>query len=190
MTKNELRQIFSDKRKLWSRTDLELASQKIANLFFANIQVPKNGTLHVFLPIRKLNEINTFYIINPLKKSESIRIIFPKILSGTNQMEHILLDKTTCLEENPWGIPEPRDGIRVGPENIDVVLLPLLAFDLNGFRLGYGKGFYDRFLMECKKDCQFIGLSLEEPTKEYLPRDQWDIPMHVCITPSKIYRFR
>jgi len=189
MTKNELRQIFRDKRKLWSQTDLELASQKIADLFFANIKVPKNGTLHVFLPIRKLNEINTFHIINPLKKSGRVQICFPKIIPETNAMEHILLDKTTCLEENPWGIPEPKDGTRLGSENIDVVLLPLLAFDLKGFRLGYGRGFYDRFLKECRNDCQFIGLSLEEPINEYLPSDQWDIPMHVCITPAKIFRF-
>lgn len=189
MTKDELRKISRDKRSALSREEVEIGSQKIAALFFKEINISPNNMLHIFLPIRKLNEINTFHIINPLKKAHNSSICFPRIKAGTNEMEHILLDKTTCLEENSFGIPEPMDGQRIASKDIDIVLIPLLAFDTLGYRLGYGKGFYDKFIAECSPKTQFIGLSLFAPEAIPLPKDSWDMPIHACITPTKVYRF-
>lgn len=189
MTKDEFREIYREKRKALSREEVEIGSQKIAELFFREISIGQNNMLHIFLPIRKLNEINTFHIINPLKKANNSSICFPRIKAGTNEMEHILLDKTTCLEENSFGIPEPMDGQRILIKDIDIVLIPLLAFDTLGYRLGYGKGFYDKFLAECSPKAQFIGLSLFGPETNPLPKDDWDIPLDACITPTEVYRF-
>jgi len=69
------------------------------------------------------------------------------------------------------------------------VLVPLLSFDKKGFRVGYGKGFYDRFLMQCKSDCIKIGLSYFDPIDVIDDADEFDVPLDFCITPQKVYVF-
>ena len=70
----------------------------------------------------------------------------------------------------------------------DVMLVPLLAYDNQKNRLGYGKGFYDRFLEKCHSKTIFIGLSLFEP-EESIPIEKTDVPLNFCITPKNIYTF-
>jgi 5-formyltetrahydrofolate cyclo-ligase len=74
-------------------------------------------------------------------------------------LSHILLTDATPIKPNSYGIPEPTGGIAVSPATIEVVFVPLLAYDINGNRIGYGKGYYDRFLAQCDPKCNFIGLS-------------------------------
>ena len=100
-----------------------------------------------------------------------------------------MIDPSTPFVENKWGVPEPTSGDDVLPENIDVVLLPMLCFDLAGNRVGYGKGYYDRFLAECKPDVQKIGLCLADPIKLIEDASMHDIKMDICVTPGKVYRF-
>ena len=104
-------------------------------------------------------------------------------------MQHILLTDNTKLKANSWGVPEPLDGIEVPTQKIDLVFLPLLAFDENGNRVGYGKGFYDNFLRECKEDVVKVGLSLFTAEKEITDVNGNDIPLDYCVTPEKIYSF-
>ena len=89
-----------------------------------------------------------------------------------------------------WGIPEPVGGIVVKPTDFDIVLLPLLTFDLNGNRVGYGKGFYDRYLVNCRPDCLKIGISLFEPVDLIEEVESHDIPLDIAICPAKLYDFR
>ena len=66
--------------------------------------------------------------------------------------------------------------------------MPLLTYDLQGNRIGYGKGYYDRFLAQCDSECCFIGLSFFPP-EERIPTEKTDIKLQYCITPEKIYSF-
>ena len=93
------------------------------------------------------------------------------------------------LKLNKWGIPEPVNGIEIPATQLDVVFIPLLAFDEKGNRIGYGKGFYDRFLNECKEDVIKVGLSFFEATTTIEDTNANDIPLDFCVTPEKIYRF-
>ena len=70
-----------------------------------------------------------------------------------------------------------------------MVLVPLLGFDERGHRVGYGKGFYDRFLAECNPKIQKIGLSLFEPVAQIDDTSDFDIPLDACITPNRIWYF-
>lgn len=70
-----------------------------------------------------------------------------------------------------------------------MVLIPLLAFDKNGYRVGYGKGFYDRFLAECRPDVVKVGLSVFEPIDEITDLNEFDIKMDFCITPNRVWQF-
>jgi len=104
-------------------------------------------------------------------------------------MTHFLLTDNTKIKKNEYNIPEPIDGIEVPCSKIDVVFVPLLAFDTTGNRIGYGKGFYDQFLSECKPETIKIGLSFFEAENVIEDVYESDIKLDYCITPHKTYIF-
>lgn len=143
---------------------------------------------HLFLSIVNKKEVDTEYLLHILHgKDKSVTI--SKSHFGSGEMSHFLLQENTVLKVSKYGIPEPESGIEIDPKMIDVVFVPLLAFDSNGQRVGYGKGFYDRFLEKCRPDAIFIGLSFFE-VEDAFEADETDIPLHYCITPSKVYTFQ
>ena len=111
----------------------------------------------------------------------------PRIDIHTGEMHHIHFDDASLLISNAFGIDEPADGKIISEDDIDLVLIPLLAFDENGFRAGYGKGYYDRFLARCRKDVIKIGFSFFEPVDEIEDIDQFDISLNYCVTPERLY---
>ena len=104
-------------------------------------------------------------------------------------MEGVLIDEETIYTTNELGITEPKTGAVVLPEQIDMVLVPLLVFDLSGYRVGYGKGYYDRFLEKCREDCLLVGLSYFEPIENISDTHEFDIPLTLGITPTSVYEF-
>ncbi len=186
MLKKDLRLKYSRLRNSITPTLLGHQSIAIANSI---LQLPiwENQYFHIFLPIEKKIEIDTEGIISILLGFDK-NVIVPKVISNT-ELEHYLLTDNTKFITNSLNIPEPVDGITVPPNNLDVVFIPLLAFDKFGNRIGYGKGYYDRFLSQCKADVVKIGLSLFEPEdliQDILPTD---IPLDYCVTPTKTYTF-
>jgi 5-formyltetrahydrofolate cyclo-ligase len=191
MTKAELRKQLKVKRQQLSAEEVEARSSQICTLFFQKFDLTGIQYLHSFLPITRLKEVNTWPIINLLQSEFSdIRIVFPKINPEDLSMESFIYDKNLILEENTWGITEPVQGNRLAAYHIDIILLPLLGFDTRGYRVGYGKGFYDRFLTTCRNDILKIGLSMEEPVNNSIDNiNNFDIPMDYCITPQRVWHF-
>jgi len=191
MKKSQLRQHHLSKRKAVSAEEMAIKSHRIKDLFFANFDLSKVKNLHIFLPIVKHNEINTWLIIKYLQENlPKINIVIPKIIPVNSTLENYLFDEKE-LVENRWGILEP-SGENQGEilsEQIDLVIIPLLIFDKNGYRVGYGKGFYDRFLQSCKPEILKIGVCFEEPIELIKDPDEFDIRMDFCITPNIIYKF-
>lgn len=190
MQKQELRKAFLQKRKALTEQEVEGFSKKIHDWFFRNIPVHAYATIHIFLPIKRNNEVDTWLIINTLQKDFATNIIIPKSHEdGT--MTNYLLTKDTVFEENKWKIPEPTHNSSLITHNskFDLVLIPLLCFDKKGYRVGYGKGYYDRFLADCRPDVLKIGLSFFEPIDEINDVDTFDIRLDYCITPNKIWSF-
>ena len=118
-----------------------------------------------------------------------IKLLLPKSDLQNHTLEHIVWEEDTPLAMNEWGITEPENGEAIQPGLIDMVIIPLLAFDKAGNRIGYGKGFYDRFLAECRPDVRKIGISYFEPEEKFEEVDVFDIPLDVCLTPVKIWAF-
>ena len=143
---------------------------------------------HVFLPIEKRSEIDTEGIIATLLGMDK-NVIVPKTVSST-VLAHYLLTDNTRFTLNKWGIPEPVEGITVEPEKIDVVFIPLLAYDLKGNRIGYGKGFYDRFLAQCRPEVVKIGLSFFDPEQQIEGIELTDVSLDYCVTPHRTYSFK
>ncbi len=191
MKKAELRKHYLSKRKAISAEEMATKSQQIANLFFQNFDLSTIKNLHIFLPIIKNNEIDTWLIIRYLQQNfPEINIVIPKIFPEKSELENYIFDEKS-LTENHWGILEPSGGNqeKILPEQIDLVIIPLLAFDKQGNRVGYGKGFYDRFLQNCSPKTLKVGLCLEEPIEIIEDLNKFDVKMDVCITPTKIYSF-
>ena len=186
MNKSDYRAKYKDLRATLSAENCDDKSLAIANNLL-QLDIWDFEFYHLFLSIEKLKEINTEYILNILSGKDK-NIVLSKSDFKSASMTHYLLTDSTLLKTNAWGIPEPQNGIQIQPEQLDVVFIPLLAFDKKGNRLGYGKGFYDRFLKNCKPSCLKIGLSFFEAEEE-LPTNIDDIALTHCITPDKIYTF-
>src|SRR5690606_35498749 len=156
MLKHELRKKYRNLRAGITPLQASDFSMILAN---QSLQIPIWDFFyyHIFLSIERQREVDTLPLITVLQAKDK-QLIVPKV-SGPNSMEHYLLTDATRLKKNRWGIPEPEDGLRVPEEKIDLVFVPLLAFDLQGNRVGYGKGFYDIFLERCRRDVVKVGLS-------------------------------
>jgi 5-formyltetrahydrofolate cyclo-ligase len=104
-------------------------------------------------------------------------------------MEGHILEEHGLFAKNKYEILEPIGDHSISPELIDLVFVPLLAVDLRGFRVGYGKGYYDRYLVRCRNNVIKIGFSFFEPIDAINDIGQFDVPLSYCITPSRLYEF-
>ena len=146
--------------------------------------------VHTFLPINHLKEINTNIIINALRKNFAHLIItVPKIDISSSTLVSAKLDRETELFINHIKIPEPIDSFLIDAELIDIVFIPLLCADAQGHRVGYGKGFYDKFLATCKPNIVKVGLSFFPPIQKISDIGAHDIALDYCVTPERIYNF-
>ncbi|WGK65983.1 5-formyltetrahydrofolate cyclo-ligase [Croceiramulus getboli] len=187
MTKAEARKKYKALRAQLSASEMEARSLQIANL---TLQLPiwTFSFYHLYLTIDRLKEVDTQPLLHVLQGKDK-KVVISKTLESTRQMEHYLLQDDTRLQLSPWGIPEPQDGILIAPEKLDVLFVPLLAFDRKGHRIGYGKGFYDRFLQNCRPDALKIGLSFFEVEDALLSTNDTDVSLNYCISSKKIYKF-
>ena len=189
MTKKELRFIYKEKRASLPFQQIEKANDLIL-INFQKINLPFINCVHTYLASSKLKEADTGNILRYLAfKNPELKIVAPSIDVGTNLMKHFCINDDTNFAINSYGIEEPVSGENVNTDEIDLVLLPLLAYDKSGFRVGYGKGFYDRFLKDCKPETIKIGLSFFEAADEISDINSFDVPLDYCVTPSSIYSF-
>ena len=187
MLKHELRKKYKNLRAEISDSRVSDLSMDLAN-HVLQIPVWDFFYFHIFLSIEEAKEIDTLPLITLLQGKDK-HVVIPKML-GINSLENFLLTDSTVIKKNKWGIPEPVEGIPIPENKIDVVFVPLLAFDHTGNRVGYGKGYYDTFLRKCRKETVKIGLSLFEPEEnEITDVHQNDVKLDYCVTPEKIYTF-
>lgn len=187
MTKSELRKIYLAKQKSLSTAEREEKSLQIANRFFQEFDLIRIKFLHCFLPIEKFNEVNTKIILQKIwREFPHIKTLVPRVNFQTNEIENLSLAPETSLVKNVWQIDEPAHDKLIETERIDLVLVPLLCFDAQGFRVGYGKGFYDKFLKNCRADCLKVGLSYFAPIPEISDANKFDVKLDFCITPEMV----
>ena len=119
----------------------------------------------------------------------SIKVAWPKIAFPTSTMEAHLIEQNKLFIKNKFNILEPLDGDIVPPDLLDIIFVPLIAFDNKGFRVGYGRGFYDRYLPACRPNAIKIGFSFFEAVDRIDDINEFDVPLNLCITPTCIYEF-
>ena len=191
MTKAELRQTALARRRALPEAEVARRSAALREQLFRQFPVAQWRWLHLFLPIPHQHEPDTWLIIREIWRQRlPVQLAVPVVQPDGRTLRHYALAPNTLLTPNRWDIPEPAaDAPEVAADAFDAVLVPLLAFDETGHRVGYGKGFYDQFLRECRPNTLRIGVSLEPP----VPRiaDAWagDVRLHACLTPERLWQF-
>lgn len=186
--KNVLRKVYLEKRLTLTTPELQRRNQLILHQLFQFIDFRSINWLHTFMSIVEKKEVDTAGII---EKARQINPNINVVTSRTRpegQLEHYILDNEVKVKKNSWGIPEPTEGTLADIQLLDVVLVPLISFDKEGHRIGYGKGYYDRFLKKIPS-ARKIGVSLSPPLDKILYSNKYDVLLDACITPFKVYSF-
>ena len=187
MDKKVLRQKYKVLRQNLSQEEIEEKSLAIANNLL-RLDIWDKTYFHIFLPIVEQHEVDTEFILQILAGKDK-EIAISKSDFETREMSHFLLTDNTKIVKNEYNIPEPVNGLPVPTEMIDVVFVPLLAYDKKGNRVGYGKGFYDKFLSQCKPDVIKIGLSFFEPEEQFEDVLETDVKLDFCVTSIEVISF-
>ena len=189
MLKKEIRKAYIKKREEISYND-KLKWDDLILINFQTIEFPFLDYVLSYYPIEEKNEMNSILITDYLHfRNPSLEICYPKTKIKENIMDAIACHADSIFEANELNILEPKDTEVISPEKIDMVLIPLLACDLQGNRVGYGKGYFDRYLKNCRPDCIKVGLSFFEPIEQIDDTEDYDVPLDFCITPQKAYVF-
>lgn len=189
MTKKECRKIYREQRKHLSQKGI-LRSDDLMLIHFQQIPLPALEFVHTYLPLESENEPGTDGIVRYLKfRHPGLVTLVPKIDFETEEIGQVMLNDDTVFSINRHGIEEPESNDYIDPLKTDLVLVPLIAFDLSGYRVGYGKGYYDKFLSRCRKDVIKIGFSYFEPITKIEDLDPYDIPLDYCVTPKTLFQF-
>ena len=193
-TKAQLRRAALARRQALPAAEVAMRSQQLAAQLFRQFPVAEWTWLHLFLPLARRNEPDTWAIIRRIwAELPAVQLAAPAVQADGVSLKNYALSPATLLLENRWGIPEPvaNPAAEVPPAAFDAVLVPLLAVDATGQRVGYGGGFYDRFLAQCRPGTQFIGLTvLDEPPAGRIANVlTTDVPLTACLTPGGVWRF-
>lgn len=185
MTKSELRKIYKSKRKELSSQEVNETSLRILENL-KSMSIWENSTFHIFLPILNQNEINTLPIIDYLFGHKK-QVIVPNV--ENDRMLSCLIDENTEFESGKFNVPEPKYFQLFDPQKIDVIFMPMMICDKKGNRIGYGGGYYDRFLKDCRNDTVKIGLNFFEPIEEIQDVFELDVPLDYCVTGDEVVSF-
>lgn len=188
MKKDTARKIYLKKRQELSSLELEENSSHLIQNTIELIKKYELKFVHCFLPIHTKGEINTSPIIQYCWKN-NINVVVPVSNFEEGTMRNAAFSPDTKTKQTKYNITEPIDPIWIENDKINMVITPLLAFDTKGYRVGYGKGFYDRFFASLHKDVKKIGISLFMPCEIIEDTNEYDIPLTCCVTPNKNYSF-
>lgn len=187
LSKSELRRIYLDKRKSLSEDEIDRQSVKITENIINYFDWEKIENIHTFLPIKHKKEVNTEYLIKFLWNNDK-NVFVPKIID--DNIYTFALTPNTVLEKNTWGILEPQRGSYSEVKKFDLVITPLLYCDNQGNRIGYGKGFYDRFFTQINRDSLKVGVNFFLPNEEIIDVFSGDIPLDYLVTSEEVFSFK
>lgn len=187
-TKAALRKKYKELRLALSSKE-RLKLDDLLLLQFQQIDFSGVSTVLTYWPLLSAAEPNTHLFSSYLRHMiPGLRLAYPRMLNDTD-MEAVAIDEETVYETHAWGITEPKQGPIISPMEIDLVLVPLLIFDELGYRVGYGKGYYDRYLARCSSRVATIGFSYFEPVVQIADTREFDLPLSIGITPDQLYEF-
>ena len=189
MLKKDARKLYREKRNALSAGQRSKMDDLMLIRFQA-IELPAPVNVLSYWPLESNNEPNTFLFTDYLSfQFPAIQMCYPTVDEESGIIIALAVDDDSTFKANYYDIMEPIDGLMMDPLHLDIVFVPLLIFDQRGYRVGYGKGFYDKFLSNCRSDCLKVGLCYFEPIDTIDDCHEFDVPLDLCITPQKPYVF-
>ena len=178
--KNQLRDGILEKRDSLPKEEVISKSRNIEERLFNLDSYKKSRTVMLFVSFN--NEINTHGMIrNSLGKKA---VVVPKVIEHEIEPS-VIIDLDNLIPAGKFGILEPIDIMKIAYKNIDLVLVPGIAFDLSGHRIGYGFGYYDKFLKKVPKAVK-IGLAFDFQVVDKVPAEEHDVPVDFIITEKRV----
>jgi len=178
--KNQLKESILEKRNSLSKEEILEKSNKIKNNLFNLNHYKKSKTIMLFVSIN--SEVSTHEMIKEALNNKTI--IVPKV--AHHEIEpSIIIDFDNLVPSGKFGILEPIEAMKTAYKNIDLILVPGIAFDREGHRIGYGFGFYDKFLKKVPKAIK-IGLCFDFQLVDKIPREMHDVPVDLIVTEKRI----
>lgn len=189
MLKKEARKLFMGKRDELTSSQ-QMKFDDLILIQFQTIDIPFLNHVFSFYSIPEKKEINSFILTDYLHfRNPALQIAYPRMNVAETSMDAVICTPDTAFQENEFGITEPLGEDIMPPEEVELALIPLLAFDKRGTRVGYGKGYYDRYLKECSTHCIKVGVSYFDPIDLIEDAVEFDVPLDLCITPQQVYVF-
>ncbi len=186
--KKKLRKMYIDRRLNLNETDIEVKSRELLEQFKSFENQLKDKSVFIFIDFKK--EVQTQPLINYLK-TINCKIFVPRIEESSHQMEIHPYLSHEALVKSRYGILEPQQnpsGI-ISPDILDVVITPGVAFDLKGYRIGYGGGYYDRLFAKIGNAVLKIAIGFEIQIAPSVPVDSYDWKVDYLVTENTIYSF-
>lgn len=175
MDKTALRQLIREKKRAMTQQQILLRSERLAELFVATQAYQAAKTVYGYLPYNQ--EVRTVPILERAIQ-DGKRVAVPKVYGDT--MRFIYLEDFSKVEKSSFGIPEPVADAPVAEDETALVLMPGIAFTQKGDRMGYGGGFYDRFLAE-EPNHPTVALCYDFQILDSLPTEEFDIPVDMVL---------
>ena len=189
MNKKQARSLYRDKRMQLSEQE-RVKMDDLLLIRFQSAGIPFVGSVLSYWPIEENNEPDTHLFTEYLKfHNPELKVCYPVSDFEERKMQAVITDIDTPFIKHDLNIYEPQGSEVLPAAEVDLVFVPLLAFDEAGYRVGYGKGFYDIYLAGCRPDCIKVGFSYFEPVPELSDRHEFDVPLDLCITPQNLYVF-
>lgn len=162
----------------------ESKSHKIVDQILTSEAYRKAEILFCFYPFR--DEIRIDYLFEQAL-TDNKRIAFPVCLSP-GHMESFVPQDLYKMAKDSYGIPapDPQRDQKIEPEDLDLVIVPLLGFDRRRYRIGYGAGFYDRYLPRLSREADIIGVAFSEQEVPKIPHDQYDFVLPAILTDKEL----
>jgi 5-formyltetrahydrofolate cyclo-ligase len=189
MIKKTVRKDYLQRRMDIPEEDLQQQTALMA-FNFKKLTFPPVKYLMSYSPLLARREFDVSVCEDMLKQQNpSLQTAWPRIEEHSSEMEATLVQRGGLFTKNRYNVLEPISGDTIAPELLDVIFVPLVAFDEKGYRVGYGKGYYDRYMARCRHDIIRVGFSFFEAIRGIEDINQYDVPLNFCITPYRIYEF-
>ena len=190
MQKARLRKRYLTRRQALSAAAHRQQSQQIQARFFQQFSLDAYPCIHTYLASTKHREVATWGIVDTIfSEHPEVVLAAPRLLDEPGQLESRQIGPKSSFRTHAWGMQEPSSGRRIAPEAFLLVILPVVAFDELGYRVGYGGGYYDRLLKQCRPAVTRVGLCFEDPVRAITDLNVHDVPMDYCVTPRQVFRW-
>ena len=175
MDKKELRKAIREKKRAMSAEEIEQKSQALTEAFLRSAAYQSAKTIYGYLPYNQ--EVRTVPMLEQALR-DGKRVAVPKCYG--DEMRFIYMVDLSAVEKGYAGIPEPIADEPVADDKTALVLMPGMAFDPQGHRIGYGGGFYDKFLAK-EPDHPTLALCYDFQVLPHLETEEFDIPVDAVI---------